>query len=297
LDGVPLFGSLAEGVARSQHEQKRKEAAAAIRSKVARKARTRIDSESQQRFDKVSQKLKNRVIMPLDALLLNLLLVDASTTEERFKMRLRIAGEDQLGASTPRPWAPSDSLASFQIHQSAVNNLLDRLNLAGRTFTMPELAKHVSKRLSLAKHWQTDPAHADVKITFAKKDPITVSLQDGRVTLSLRIVRMSKSPRVWKNFRVRAVYTPNLNGRSAELVREGVIHLKGKRLSTGAQIALRAVFSKTFSQRRPLPLSPPRLDTDPNLADLGITQVVIDEGWLGLALGPALTAARPRTIR
>jgi len=297
LDSVPLFGSLAKGIARSQHEQKRKEAAAEIKGKVARKARQRIDSESQERLGKVSDNLKHRVIVPLDAMLLSPSLVDAETTEQRFNMRLRIAGEDQLGANTPRPWAPSNSLASMQIHQSAVNNLLDRLNLAGRTLTMPELAEHIGRRLQLAKTWETNPAHDDVKITFARKDPMVVGFQDGRATITLLVARMSKSPRVWKNFRLRVVYCPRVESDTAQLVREGVIHLKGKRLSMGSQIALRAVFSKTFSERRPLPLSPPRLATDPRLSDLRITQVAIDDGWLGIALGPGRTASRPLPIR
>ena len=34
-------------------------------------------------------------------------------------MRLRLAGGEQLGAYTPRPRAPSDSLMSLQVHESA----------------------------------------------------------------------------------------------------------------------------------------------------------------------------------
>ena len=297
FDGVPLIGALAREIARSQHDDKRMEASNEIRGKVARKARQRIDSESQERLGKVSDRLQQRVLLPLDTLLLNPQLIDAETTEKRFKIRLRLAGDDQLGANTPRPWAPADSLASFQLHQSAVNNLLDRLNLAGRKFTMPQLAKHVTDRLNLAQPWQTNPSHDDVKITFAKKDPVVVSLQDGEATLVLSIAKLSKSPRVWKDFRVRIVYRPTFDGPSAELARDGIIHLKGDRLSTGAQIALRAIFTKTFRKQRPLPLLPERLRTDPNLADLGITQLVIVDGWLGLALGPQRTARRPLPLQ
>ena len=76
---------------------------------------------------------------PLVKLSLEPTILDAQTTKERLTMRLRVAGEDQLGSNTPRPQAPSDCLISFQIHESMINNALSRLQLEGKTFTLPSL--------------------------------------------------------------------------------------------------------------------------------------------------------------
>ena len=75
-------------------------------------------------------------------------------------------------------------------------------------------------------------------------------------------------------------------------LRDGIIQLTGQRLSTGAQIALRGIFSHTFSKKTPWNLMPERLATDPSLADVGITQFVIDDGWIGVALGEQRVALR-----
>ena len=135
--------------------------------------------------------------------------------------------------------------------------------------------------------------HDDISITFAPKDAVRVRCADGRLELSVSIAKLAKDTRSWRDFQVRASYRPETDGRRAELVRDGIVQLVGKHLNTGAQIALRGVFSRTFSKQKPWVLTPERLATDPRLADLGITQFVIDDGWVGIALGPRRTASRP----
>jgi hypothetical protein len=203
-------------------------------------------------------------------------------------MRLRLAGEDQLGAHTPRPCAPGDSLASFQAHESVVNNVLRRLELEGRTFTLAELSRHVSTRFSREEPWETDPANGDVTITFAPQDAIGVRLQNGRVELTVSIARLRKASRSWKNFKIRAFYRPQSNGLSAELVRDGIIQVIGRRLGTGSQIAVRGIAAKAFSKRRPIRLTPERLLENPGLANVEVTQLLISGGWFGAAI-----AAKP----
>ncbi len=71
--------------------------------------------------------------------------MSSDTTPERHTVRLRVAGANQLGGHTARPQAPSDSLGSIQVHESAINNALDQLHVAGRTFTLLELFQHLTK--------------------------------------------------------------------------------------------------------------------------------------------------------
>ena len=83
----------------------------------------------------------------MDSLLLDPTVLSAKTTERRFEMRIRLAGPDQLGGHTPRPQAPSDSLASVQIHESLLNNMLERLELNGQTFDLAGLNRRLSERM------------------------------------------------------------------------------------------------------------------------------------------------------
>ena len=298
FNGLPLIGQMVKGVARSQMEENKPAATREVRRKVAAKARDRIDAETRERLAKFVQRMHERVFGPLNALSLDPRLIAAETTEKRFVMRLRLAGEDQLGSHTPRPRAYADSLASVQIHESALNNGIERLQLNGRTFTLLGLSRHIAARLNRPMHWEITPDHADVKIKFAEKDAVVVRCQHGQVILTLSIARLRKSPRVWKDFQIRAFYRPEVNGRSAELVRDGVIHLIGDRLNLGSQIALRGIFAHALSKDNPWNLVPEPIVSEPKLRDAAITQFVIDDGWIGVSLGPKhpapVTAQRPQ---
>jgi hypothetical protein len=297
FDAIPLVSSLAQGVARSQHEQKEPQLSREVKEKVAARARERIDSESGEKLTRLAARLQEKVFDPLDVLALDPAMIAAQTTPQRVIARIRLAAKDQVGSHTPRPQAPADSLASFQVHQSVLNNVVERLSLDGRTFTLPQLSRHIAHMLSRPQPAADNPDRDDVSITFAPKDAVQVRCADGRVEVTVSIAKLAKDARSWKNFQVRAFYRPEVSGRSAELVRDGVVQLMGTHLNTGAQIVLRGVFSRAFSKKTPWVLTPQRLGSDARLADLGITQFVIDDGWMSIALGPRRTASHPGLLR
>ncbi len=285
LDGIPLIGSLAKGVARTQLEMSSSAADQEVRRKIAAQARQRVDAEARQRLGELVERLNRQMFEPLSSLALDPQMIDGGTAPTRFTMRLRLAGEDQLGSHTPRPQAPADSLASVQIHESVINNCVERLELNGRTFTLLALSKHIAARLNRAKLCQLSPEAEDVRITFAAKDAVVVHCREGRVEVTVSIAELARSPQRWRNFRVRAFYRPEVHGRSAELKREGVVQLIGRLNMTG-QIALRGVFSRAFSKNVPWQLVPERIRKEPKLKDASIRQFVIDDGWIGISLGP-----------
>jgi hypothetical protein len=297
VDGVPLIGSLVRGIARSQHDQRMPAADAEVKQKIASQAHERVDAEVNAQVAKAANKLHTEVIEPMDSLLLDPTLIAAETNEQRFVMRIRLAGKDQLGSHTPRPQAPADSLASVQVHESVLNNVIHRLELDGQTFSMPELGAHIAQRLHRPPK-PVDPDTEDVKITFAKQDPIRVRCLSGRIEITLAVEKLAKESHKWKDFQVRAYYRPEVRGRSVELTREGVVQLMGGRLGTGAQIALRGVFSRVFSQTAPWTITPEQFVANPHLQGLAVTQFVVDDGWIGAAIGPQrATALHPGLLR
>ena len=105
--------------------------------------------------------------------------------------------------------------------------------------------------------------------------------------LRLALTKVSKGTKYnWSNLIVRANYHIEVDGMQANLVRTGSIELEGKRLRTRDQIALRGVFSKLLSRSNAVKLVPDKLVSDPRLANLEVTQRVIDEGWIGISIGP-----------
>ena len=84
-----------------------------------------------------------------------------------------------------------------------------------------------------------------------------------------------------------------VRGRSAQLVRENVIQLIGKR-NMGSQMILRGVFAHALSRKTPWELMPQKIINQPKLQDAAITQFVIEDGWIGLSLGPKQTTTARR---
>jgi hypothetical protein len=290
FDRVPVIGSIVRKVAQSQHDERLPEAEEEVKQKIAAKAQERIDREATAQARRMAQLVQQKVLGPINDLMLDPTMIAGETTQQRFIMRVRLAGRDQLGAHTPRPQAPADSLASLQVHESAVNNVLQRLELDGQTFTLPNLARHIAWRLNRPEPKPIDPDQEDVKVTFAAQDAVRVRCLDGRVEVSMAVAKLSKSPRHWKDFQVRAFYRPQIDGRLVQMARDGVVRLSGARLSTGAQIALRGVFAKVFSEKAPWQLTPEQLAKNPKLDGLTVTQLVINDGWIGVAVGPQRTA-------
>lgn len=285
FDDIPLIGSIVQNIARTQHAKSQPAAQREVKWKIGRKAQRKIDFEADTRLGHVSQRMKERILAPLDEMDLKPTMVSTVTTNQRIVMRLRLADDDQLGAHTPRPRALANSLASLQVHQSVLNNLLQQLDLDNHTFTMSAFASHISKRLHLEEPWTVDTASRNVQITFAKNDAADVHFENGRVAITLSIARLHKSRKSWRNFQIRAYYRPDVEGLRLRLIRDGIIHLMGPRRSTTDQIALRGVFNRIFSERRPLNLTPARLQDGPQFKGLTISQCLIDDGWIALALG------------
>jgi hypothetical protein len=299
FDVIPLVGSVAQEIARSQAEEKQPEIRRELEWKVSNRVKQQIDEEADARLGKASQRLKDRLFDPLAAMALGPTLVSAETTEQRISMRLRLATPTQLGGHTPRPRAPGNSLASLQIHESALANLIEQLGFDGQTLTVVQLRERIAARLNRPEMLQNQGDHDDVTICFAKENAVQIRYQDGQVAITLQVAWLHEpqTDERWEDFQVQTFYRPRINGRHAEFAREGVIYLDGDGLSMRSQIALRGIFSKTFSKQRPVVLTPDTMLEDPRIAGLSVSQVVIDDGWLSIAFGPEGSAADPMVAR
>ena len=170
-----------------------------------------------------------------------------------------------------------------------MNNVLDNLGLQDRRVELRELYKEVTARFSQGKPLDPpDDLPEDVFVTFAEEDPVRIDCQDGRVRLTIRLKELSHGNRKWTNFLIRAYYAPDSDQLDANLVRDGVIELGGERLRFGDQVALRGIFSRVLSRNRKLELVNKQIAQSPELRDQQVTQFVIHDGWLGVALGPKM---------
>ncbi|MFV1965587.1 MAG: hypothetical protein ACC628_09215 [Pirellulaceae bacterium] len=287
FDFVPVFGWIARSIALQQHNDKYEQARQETDTKLEALASERMDREVQRQVDDVRKTFQQKWLFPLRRLHLEPFALDMETTEQNLIVRYRLAGTSQLAAYTPRPRAPKGSLLSAQIHESALNNTLEQLNLNGRREGLRALYRELAEIFQRPELEVPEDLPDNVTIQFADRDAVRLRCDQGRVTVTLRIAELKRKRRKpWRHFAVRAYYIPDSTQLDANLVREGYIELAGLRLNTFDQIALRGIFSKVLSDDRPFNIINKRLSQNPVLADLHVTQFVVNDGWIGVALGP-----------
>jgi len=294
FDPIPLLGTFARAIARGQYESEQPAARSEISEKISQRASQRLDQEIDQRVVQAEREFKQKLITPLDRLNLEPTPVDMETTERRLIVRYRLAGPHQLSAYTPRPQAPGNSMVSLQLHESMFNNTLENLKLANRRVDLRTLYVEMLRRFEAKEIKIPDDLPEDVTVHFAETDPVRISCEEGRVKLTIRLKELDHAERhTWKDFEVHGYYRPSDNQLEANLVRDGNLELVGERLKLGDQIALRGIFAKVLSRNRQLSIINKQLLARPQLADLQVTQFVIQDGWMGVALGPKSDNLRP----
>ena len=169
------------------------------------------------------------------------------------------------------------------MHESAVNNFLENLDLSGRTFDLPGLHKWIAEKMGHADATPPDDLPTNVSLQFAD-DAVRVHFENGRVTLHLAIAELKQGKSHWKDFQVQAHYVPEMNGPKINLIRDGVIELTGEQIKGRPVVGLRGIFSKVLSAQRQLPVVPKAIAEDPRLADLKATQCLFEDGWMAWAL-------------
>src|SRR5262249_36218675 len=158
------------------------------------------------------------------------------------------------------------SLASIQIHESAINNLLDGLQLAGRTFTFAELCDYIADRANCPMLQPPANLPADAIITFADRDPVRARCENGKLWLTLAAKELSRGANRWQNIVATVAYEPQVEGLRVRLVRSGLFELEGDN-SPQAEKALREIFGTLLPSDRKLNLIPPFVTEHPQLAD------------------------------
>ncbi len=286
-DGWPLIGSLVHGIAESRFEDALPVAKRISGDRIRSQVTTELQTQLTQKTRGAGTRLDELVLGPLGRLNLDPKVIDLETTPRRLVARYRVAGDWQLASHTPRPRAWSDSWMSLQIHQSALNNTLERLLPTGHAKSIQQFYADTMDLFGQDAKPLPDDVPGDAMIEFASTRPITVEIDDGKVWITLRIVRLSEPDgAALTRFIVRAGYEPKVNGLDAHLVRDGHLSIRGPGMTMGQRIAVRALFNKILSEQRPIPLTGPRIIDHPAMRGLAVSQLELRDGWLALAISP-----------
>lgn len=298
-DNVPLMGNYVRSQAKEEYHRRRQRARQEVEAKVALRARSTLDERAEAWISDIEREYRARILQRSENLDVSITPVELRTTDERLIARLRLAGEDHLAAYTPRPVAPADSLLSIQIHETALNNGLSGLQLDNRQLTGAELSQLLTEKFDRAVPELPEAARR-TEMHFAD-DAVQVDFADGKVHLIFAMRELVHDRNSIRNFKVHAYYRPEVEGISAKLVRDGSLQMEGRMRHT-ERARLHAVFGKLLDEDRPFELVriPGNDDSAHRLEGLMVTQLVIDDGWLGLSIGPESndrTALRTRFVK
>lgn len=284
-DGWPLFGTLVRSIVTSHYEESSGLTARIANRKLKTQLGSEIDTRLNEKIAKASETMTRVVMGPLSGLKLDPKVIDMKTTEDRLIARYRLAGDWQIGASTPRPRAPSNSLISLQVNQTALNNVLERIAPLDSPTTIDAAVQNTMRLFGQSETALPDDIPRDVSVQFAKTRPITVEIEEGKVWITMRVVELSreKGPKL-KRFIVRAAYLPQVDGLNASLVRDGHLRISGPGMSMRQRLPVRAIFNKVLAPSRSIPLTTPEMANSPALQNAAITQLELRDGWLALAI-------------
>lgn len=298
FDGFPIIGDLAQAIALQMHANKEPSARFEMRNRVANRVSDRLDQVVSDQLETTQQQFNERLLGPLRNLALNPTVIDLQTTDKRLIGRYRLASYDQLAAFTPRPVAPAGNIFSVQIHESALNNVVDQLAWEGRRANVQDLVKETADLFHAGKIQLPEDFPRDVTVQFAEKNPMRFSFDDGLATLRIALAELKQGQSEWKDFVVRVHYRHDPQQPGTDLIRDQYVELIGERLHFRDQVALRGIFSRVFARSQPIRLLSDRMAGSKQLNDVHFTQFMLDDGWLGIAIGrearpPEETARRP----
>ncbi len=288
LDWIPLVGGFARQEAINQYKQKRPQAKAEVEYKVENRTMERVDARTGELVNDIRQQVEQSFTNPLAKYSVEITPLEMATTTQRSVARLRVAGKDQLAGHTPRPRALSDSLASLQVHESALTNAAVSLELNAERLTAGQLQTKLREKLPRLALEQPPEAKEDTIFQFAAQDAVQFHINDGRLELAIAITEFVQEDQHVRNFIVHAFYKPVVSGLTAELVRDGALGIEGvqRQIGAGDRALLYNVFKVVLGEERRLPVFRLENPDDPRLAGLMITQLVLEDGWLGVSVGP-----------
>jgi len=203
------------------------------------------------------------------------------------------AASHQMAAPQPCPLPqPASASATGQVHQSAVNNALETL-LGGRVLRSKDLgayAKQITGKVPEELREEIDGE--EWSITFNPHRPIRMEFDDGVITLTLRIVRMTRDTETLNEaLSISTSYLPSFVDNRLQLSRQSEVTVTSDKETRGVKATalrsfLKSKFDKTFQESvETQPLSLSRFPQLQNLKlDFQQLDIKMDQGWLQVSV-------------
>lgn len=194
ISGVPFLGSIADDTAIQRARQLEPESEAIAAERVSSRVTPKFNEEVDRKFNNANNDFQNKLVGPLTELNQYPDTIHYQTTETHLVSASRLMTAGELGGGTPHPSMISPKGLTLLIHESMINNSIDRMGLEGKTMTAAELKTFLRDRFSKVFNFEkkddaasTEADDSDLKqMVFANEDPMRVRIENGMITLVLR---------------------------------------------------------------------------------------------------------------
>lgn len=192
--GMFLIGPIADGIARREANKRMPQSNAMVRQRIASQALPRFNKELNQKLAEANRDIKTKLDKRIEKAGVKPDSYSIRTTSNMLLYSSRVMKPSELaGGSTNSVDAPGWGL-TVKVHESAMNNAFDRLNIAGRTMTREELTDEIEKSISdMLGREKVPPAPGkapkpkdDDKFVFDSKDPIRFRVRNGALNITIR---------------------------------------------------------------------------------------------------------------
>jgi hypothetical protein len=182
-------------------------------------------------------------------------LLHLNTTSSRLQVTARKSLADQIAAFTAPPAVDPDAVLSARVHESMVNNSAE-ITLGGRTITQAFVEQQMKKNnMQVPMELQNDADQQPWSITFAKRRPVELDVEDNRVKFTIRGSNYTSGDREFDGMNVWATYRIEPGHPGTRLVREGDVQIYppgfvpggGEKLNV-QQTSLRRILTKRFNK-------------------------------------------------
>ncbi len=142
---LPLLGNCLDKMVLNQAIARKGDAEAITRQRVAERALPELNQGLDEGLSDANQELSGNIYRRLRNLNLYPVRMKTATTDTHFLSHTLIRNRAEVGGSAPPTLLNEPTGVNFQIHESLLNNIADRMNLAGRTMTDEDVRNEIER--------------------------------------------------------------------------------------------------------------------------------------------------------
>jgi len=188
---VPLLGGVTNRIAVREANKRRPQSEALTRQKISGRVSREFNAEVEKNFAEANKEFRENILNTIEDADVKPNAQTVRTTDDLLVINSRVMKGGELAGSAPNPGEGPGWGVTLRIHESAMNNAFDRLNIAGRTMTEDEVMNEIEKSLSNLtgddkKTTEKKKSKSPDQFVFDKNDPIRFQVRGGVLNLVLR---------------------------------------------------------------------------------------------------------------